>query len=99
MISPFIWLLFQIIDIYFYILLANVIMSWLGAFNIINYNSPAVRQISRILYQLTEPVLGPIRRVLPNLGGLDFSPIVVLLALQFLKKLILSAVYGVPVSL
>jgi YggT family protein len=99
MLEPFIWLLFQIIDIYFYILLANVIISWLGAFNIINYNSPAVRQINRILYQLTEPVLAPIRRILPNLGGLDFSPVVVLLGLQFLKKLILAAVYGAPVSL
>jgi YggT family protein len=99
MLEPFIWLLFQVIDIYFYILLANVIISWLGAFNIINYNSPAVRQINRILYQLTEPVLGPIRRILPNLGGLDFSPVVVLLGLQFLKKLILAAVYGAPVGL
>jgi YggT family protein len=99
MLEPFIWLLFRIIDIYFYILLANVIISWLGAFNIINYNSPAVRQINRILYQLTEPVLGPIRRILPNLGGLDFSPVVVLLGLQFLKKLILAAVYGAPVGL
>jgi YggT family protein len=99
MLGPFIWLLFQIIDIYFYVLFATVIISWLGAFNIINYNSPAVRQINRVLYQLTEPVLGPIRRLLPNLGGLDFSPIVVLLGLQFLKKLILAAVYGAPVGL
>jgi YggT family protein len=99
MLEPFIWLLFQIIDIYFYILFATVIISWLGAFNIINYNSPVMRQINRILYQLTEPVLGPIRRILPNLGGLDFSPVVVLLGLQFLKKLILAAVYGAPVGL
>jgi YggT family protein len=95
MLNPFIWLLFQVIDIYFYIILATVIISWLAAFNIINFGNPYVRQINGVLRQLTEPVLGPIRRILPNLGGLDFSPVVVLLALQFIKRLILSYVLGV----
>jgi YggT family protein len=94
MLNPFIWLLFQVIDIYFYIILATVVISWLGAFNIINFGNPYVRQINGVLRQLTEPVLAPIRRILPNLGGLDFSPVAVLLGLQFLKRLILSYVLG-----
>jgi YggT family protein len=92
--NPFIWLLFQLIDLYFYVILATVIISWLTAFNIINYSNPYVRQINGVLHQLTEPLLGPIRRVLPNLGGLDFSPIILLLALQFVKRAIVYYVYG-----
>ena len=86
--NPFIWLIFSIIDLYWYIILATVVISWLTSFNIINNGNPYVRQIARALNTLTEPVLGPIRRVLPDLGGLDFSPVVVLFALQFLKQFI-----------
>ncbi len=88
--QPFIWLIFQIIDIYFYIILAMVIMSWLTAFGIINHSNPYVRQISYALQRLTEPVLGPIRRILPDLGGLDVSPIVLIFGLQFLKQLLVA---------
>jgi YggT family protein len=87
--NPFYWLIFNLIDIYWYIILATVIVSWLVSFNIINYGNPYVRQASSILRQLTEPLLGPIRRLLPNLGGLDFSPVVVLFGLQFLKQFII----------
>jgi YggT family protein len=93
--NPFIWLLFQLIDLYFYIVLATVIISWLAAFNIINFGNPYVRQINSVLRQLTEPLLGPIRRILPNLGGLDFSPVILLLGLQFIKRAILYYMYGV----
>jgi YggT family protein len=92
--NPFIWLLFTLIDLYFYVILATVIVSWLTAFNIINSGNPYVRQANYILRRLTEPVLAPIRRVLPNLGGLDFSPIVLLLGLQFLKRAIVYYLYG-----
>lgn len=87
--NPFIWLIFQIIDLYWYIILATVVVSWLTAFNIINGSNPYVRQINSVLYTLTEPVLAPIRKILPNLGGLDFSPVVVLFALQFLKQFLI----------
>ena len=93
--NPFIWLLFQLIDLYFYVILATVIISWLTAFNIMNQSNPYVRQINNVLRTLTEPVLAPIRRILPNLGGLDFSPIVLLLGLQFIKRAIVYYVYGV----
>ncbi len=92
--NPFIWLLFTVIDLYFYVILATVIISWLTSFNIINYSNQYVRQINSVLRLLTEPLLAPIRRILPNLGGLDFSPIVLLLGLQFLKRFIVYYVYG-----
>ena len=84
--NPFIWLLLNLIDLYWYVILATVVISWLMAFNIINYGNPYVRQINSILNTLTEPILAPIRRILPPLGGLDFSPVVLLFALQFLKQ-------------
>jgi len=83
--EPFVILLYRIIDIYFYILIINIILSWLIAFNVLNtYN----RFVSMILYatqRLTNPLLNPIRRFLPNLGGLDVSPIVLILLLFFIQ--------------
>jgi YggT family protein len=87
--NPFIWLVLTIIDIYFWIILATVIASWLVHFGIINYSNPTVRSILRALGVLTEPVLAPIRRMLPNLGGLDISPVIALIGLQFLQYLII----------
>jgi YggT family protein len=92
--NPFTWLLFTLIDLYFYVILAVVIISWLTAFNIINGSNPYVRQANYILRQLTEPLLAPIRRVMPDLGGLDFSPIILLLGLQFIKRAIAYYIYG-----
>ena len=93
MINPVLWLILTILDIYFYVILASVIMSWLIGFNVINGSNQYVRQIGYALHRLTEPLLGPIRRRLPDLGGIDISPIVLLLGLQFIKYLI---VYYAP---
>ena len=83
--EPFVILLYRIIDVYFYILIINIILSWLIAFNVLNtYN----RFVSMILYatqRLTNPLLNPIRRFLPNLGGLDISTIVLILLLFFIQ--------------
>lgn len=87
--NPAIWLTYQVLNIYWDIILATVIISWLISFNIINTSNPIVGQINHILYILTEPILGPIRRILPNLGGLDFSPIVVLFIISFLQQSLL----------
>ena len=92
--NPFIWLIVTIIDLYFWIILITVISSWLVHFGIINYSNPTVRAILRGLAALTEPVLGPIRRILPSMGGLDISPIIALIGLQFLQYLVLY--YGQP---
>ncbi len=93
MVNPFLWLVLNILNLYFYVILATVILSWLIGFNVINGSNPYVRQISYALRRLTEPLLGPIRRVLPDLGGLDISPIILLLLLQFVQYLI---VYYAP---
>ena len=86
--NPFIWLILTLINIYFWVLIASVASSWLVHFGIINHSNPTVRQILYGLHRLTEPVLGPIRRFLPDLGGLDLSPIIAIIGLQFLQYLI-----------
>jgi YggT family protein len=83
--SPVIWLIYYILNLFFWLIIAVVVLSWLVAFNVVNGSNPYVRQISYALRRLTEPVLGPVRRLLPDLGGIDISPIIVLIALQFLQ--------------
>jgi YggT family protein len=86
--NPFIWLILTLLEIYSWIVLAAVIMSWLLAFNVVNYHNNIVRSISRFLDILTEPVFRFVRRFVPSIGGLDLSPIVVFLAIIFLEKLV-----------
>jgi YggT family protein len=81
-------LLLMIIKLYTYVVLAAVIMSWLLAFNVVNMQNQFVRQVHYVLAQLTEPLLRPIRQFMPDLGGIDISPIVLLLALWFIGNLI-----------
>ena len=81
-------LLFTIIDLYWWVVIAMAVMSWLIAFDVVNTRSRAVYSLWNALNALTEPVLRPIRSVLPSFGGLDISPIVLLLALQFLRNLV-----------
>lgn len=83
-------LILTIIDLYFYVIIAMVILSWLFAFNVVNMNNQFVRQVHYVIMRLTEPVLAPIRRVLPDLGGIDLSPMVLLLGLFFIKNLIIE---------
>ena len=83
--EPLVILIYRIIDIYFYILILNVILSWLIAFNILNIQSRFVGMILYASQRLTNPLLNPIRRFLPNLGGLDISPIVLILILFFIQ--------------
>jgi len=93
MVNPVIWLILTILDIYFWVILITVIMSWLIAFNVINGANPYVRQVSYALRRLTEPLLAPIRRFLPDLGGIDISPIVLLILLQFVRYLVVYIGY------
>ena len=86
--NPFLWLILTVIDIYFWIILAMFVLSWLAAFNVVNRSNPYVRQIGQALEKLTEPLLRPIRRFLPDLGGIDISPIVLLIAMQFIGMLV-----------
>ncbi|MGR6429492.1 YggT family protein [Rhizobium sp. PAMB 3182] len=77
-----------IINILWFIIIASAIFSWLYAFNVINSRNEFVNMIGRSLYQITEPMYRPIRRILPNMGGLDLSPIVVLIILYFIQVLL-----------
>ena len=86
MISALRILLITILDLYFYVIIAAVIASWLVGFGIINSYNPVARTILRALHALTEPVFGPVRRIIPAMGGLDLSPLVVLLLLSFLRN-------------
>jgi YggT family protein len=79
-------LLITVLDIYWYVVIAAVISSWLTGFGIINAYNAYARVVLRALYALTEPVFGPVRRILPNLGGLDLSPLIVLLLITFLRN-------------
>ena len=82
-----------VIQLYVYIVIASAIFSWLYAFNVVNPRNQFVSMIGNALYQLTEPIYRPIRRFLPNMGGLDLSPIVLLLALFLLQSIIIRYVY------
>ena len=95
MMNPILWLILTLIDIYFWIILATVILSWLVAFNVINSSNQYVRQIGYALRRLTEPLLGPIRSFLPDLGGIDVSPIVLLIGLQFVRYLVVYVAFNV----
>jgi YggT family protein len=86
--EPVLWLIDTLIQLYIWVLIGQVILSWLVAFRVVNTQNQIVNQIGTVLFRLTEPVLGPIRRVLPNLGGLDISPIIAVIALIFIEKVI-----------
>jgi YggT family protein len=83
--------IFQIIDMILqlavWLVIAQVILSWLIAFNVLNMSSGGVRAVLGGLDRVTAPIYRPIRRILPDFGGIDLSPIVVILALQILRKL------------
>jgi YggT family protein len=83
--NPLLWLFNTIIELYSFLLLAFVILTLLINFNIVNSRQPIVSMIGEFLYRITEPLLAPIRRRLPNLGPIDISPVILLLALQFLQ--------------
>ena len=82
-----------VLDLYVWLLIASAILSWLIAFNVVNTRNQFIAAIGEFLYRITEPVLAPIRRMLPNLGGLDLSPIVVILIIIFLQRVIGYYIY------
>lgn len=81
-------LIHTVIQIYVWILIGSAIMSWLIAFNVVNTYNRVVATLSELFYRLTEPVLRPIRSVLPHLGGIDISPVIAILLLYFINNLI-----------
>jgi YggT family protein len=77
-----------VISIYIWLLIASAILSWLVSFKIINTQNRFVFSVMSFLYRITEPALRPFRRIIPNLGGIDISPIVLILILFFVRNLI-----------
>ena len=91
--EPILLLLYRVIDIYFYILIINIVLSWLIAFNIVNMQNKIVVTILYATNRLTDPLLNPVRRILPNLGGIYISPIILVLCLLFVQDYIRFNLY------
>jgi len=77
-----------VVNLYIWVLIASAVLSWLVAFNVLNTSNRFVYAAGDVLYRVTEPALRPIRRILPNLGGIDVSPVVLILLLIFLRNLL-----------
>ena len=87
-IEPIYQIIQLVLQMYVWVVIASAILSWLVAFNVINTRNQVVYQIGNALYRLTEPALRPIRRILPNLGGIDISPVVLLLLIYFVQMVL-----------
>ena len=86
--QSFLSLIDIVLELYTWVLVIWVVISWLVAFDVINTRNRAVYMISDFLYRITEPALRPIRRVVPNLGGIDISPIILILGIWFIRSLL-----------
>ena len=90
---PLIKLVLTILDLYKIIIIAGAILSWLIAFGVVNIRNDIVRSVWNLFVALTEPFLRPIRNFLPNTGGIDISPIILLLAVMLLERIIIYYIY------
>lgn len=86
-------ILLIVLDLYVWLLIAAAILSWLIAFNVVNTRNQFVASVAEFLYRITEPVLRPIRNMMPNLGGLDISPIIVILIIMLIERVISYYIY------
>ena len=87
--NPFVWLTLEILDLYTWVIIAAVVASWLVTFRVINVYNSFARSILKALETMTEPVFRQVRRVVPIVGGLDLSPLIVLIAVMFLQRLVI----------
>jgi YggT family protein len=93
--APFVELINIVITFYMWVVIIYVVLSWLVAFEVVNTRNRFVRTVGDFLYRLTEPALRPFRRIMPNLGGVDLAPAVLILLLWFIRRLMLEYfVYG-----
>ncbi len=86
-------LISSIIQIFIWLLIANAILSWLVAFNVVNARNQFIATVGEFLFKITEPVLRPIRKIIPSFGGIDISPIVLILLLIFVQNLMYEFAY------
>ena len=82
-----------VLGLYGWLLIAWVIMSWLISFNIVNTSNRLVYMLADFFYRVTEPALRPIRRMVPTLGGIDISPVILILLLAFVRHLLFEYAY------
>ena len=82
-----------ILQIYIWLLIAAAVLSWLVAFNVVNSRNQVVLSVGEFLYRITEPLLRPIRSMLPNLGGIDVSPVILILLILLLENIIVRYIY------
>ena len=82
-----------VLQIYIWLLIAAAVLSWLVAFNVVNTRNQVVAMLLDFLYRLTEPLLRPIRSMLPNLGGIDVSPVILILLILLLENVIIRYIY------
>jgi YggT family protein len=87
-IDPIFRIAITILDLYIWAIIFSAILSWLVHFNVVNSRNQLVHTIGSFLWRITEPVLRPIRRFIPNLGGIDISPIVLILAIYFIQMVL-----------
>jgi YggT family protein len=87
------YVILLLLDLYIWLLIAAAILSWLVAFNVVNARNQFVHMVGDFLYRVTEPVLRPIRNIMPNLGGIDVSPVIVILLIILIKDIIVRYVY------
>ena len=82
-----------VLQIYIWLLIAAAVLSWLVAFNVVNTRNQFVAMVGDFLYRITEPALRPIRAILPNLGGIDISPVILILLILLLANVIVRYIY------
>jgi YggT family protein len=82
-----------ILQIYIWLLIAAAVLSWLVAFHVVNTRNQVVAMLGDFLYRITEPLLRPIRSIMPNLGGIDVSPVILILLILLLENIIIRYVY------
>ena len=87
------YIILLILDLYIWLLIAAAVLSWLIAFNVVNTRNPFVHSVGEFLYRITEPALRPIRNLMPNLGGIDISPVILILIIFLIERIIIYYIY------
>ena len=91
--NPFVWLIDLLIDIAIIVVVVQAIMSWLIHFNVLDYRQRLVGSLWDALHRLTDPVYRPIRRYMPDLGGIDITPMVLIIGLLFLQRILYAYLF------
>ena len=86
---PLIQFIVMVVDLYIWVIIASAVLSWLIAFGVVNTSNRFVYTLGDMLHRLTEPALRPLRQIVPNLGGIDISPLILILGMIFIKNVIL----------